>query len=53
MPSLYIGNVEKAVYDSELFNFFKRNGFEPKNVKVILDKDTKAHKGFAYACFYK
>ena len=53
LPSLYIGDLDKSVLDSELYNFFQRHGFKPKKTKVILDAQTKKNKGFAYACFYK
>ena len=53
LPSLYIGDLDKTVLDSELYNFFQRHGFKPKKTKVILDPQTKKHQGFAYACFYK
>jgi len=52
LPSLFVGDLDHSIYDSELFNFFKRNGFKPKKVKVILDKRNNRHKGFAYVAFF-
>lgn len=39
------------MYDGGLYQFFQRNGFKPHSARVILDKQTKNHKGFGYVTF--
>jgi RNA recognition motif-containing protein len=51
LHSLFVGDLDKNMYDSELYNFFARHGFKPKKAKVIFDKATNKHKGFGYVAF--
>lgn len=53
LPSLYVGDLDRTVYDSELYNFFNVRGFRPHKAKVIMDKVTNAHKGFGLVQFLK
>jgi RNA recognition motif-containing protein len=39
--SLYVGNLSDNVYDTELFQFFKHQGFLIAGAKVVFNKETK------------
>jgi polyadenylate-binding protein len=49
--SIYIGDLSKKCFDIQVINYFTRNGCKPLQAKVILDKISGEHKGFAYASY--
>lgn len=50
--SLHVGNLSDNVYDTELYQFFKNNGYSISSAKVVFNKETKQHAGFGYINFF-
>jgi len=49
--SLYVGNLPSSVYDLDLFQFFRKQGFFPKSAKVMFDNTTRQSLNFGYVNF--
>ena len=51
MPTLYIADLSRDVYNLDLYKFFDSKGFKVYKAKVSLDKKTNQSKGCGYAIF--
>lgn len=51
MLRLFIGNLPFATTELDLLDLFKEHGFEAKEVRVIMDRETGRSRGFAFAAF--
>ena len=51
LPTLYIADLSRDVYNLDLYKFFDSKGFKVYKAKVSLDKKTNQSKGCGYAIF--
>lgn len=47
MPSIFVGNLNWEAAEADLLDLFTRYG-EVKSCKIILDRETKRPRGFAF-----
>lgn len=52
LPSLFIGDLAKTVYDTDLYKFFKSHSFNIKSAKAAISKETNEHLGHGYVTFF-
>ena len=46
---LYVGNLQWATTEDEIKELFSQHG-NVESVKIIMDRETKKSKGFAFVC---
>ena len=51
LPTLYIADLSKNVFNLDLYKFFDSQGFKVYKAKVLLDKKTSASKCCGYVSF--
>lgn len=51
MQSLYLGNVSYDAIEEDLKRLFSDAGFNPTQLRLILDRETGQSRGFAFADF--
>ncbi len=51
LPTLYIGDLPKDVYDLDLYKFFEAKNFAIKKSKVIIDPKSNQSRCYGYASF--
>jgi len=48
MPSLFVGNLPYAATNHDLEALFLQYQFQPKSVRIILDRETNRSRGFGF-----
>lgn len=48
MPSLFVGNLPYAATNHDLEALFLQHQFQPRTVRIILDRETNKSRGFGF-----